>query len=412
MTDNNNKLSPRWHPPTKVLVAFLSFALLALFLYRFRSFIGTLVVSLIIYFLITPLVGAVVRQARLSWAAATNISFLFLLMVMVVVFTAVGLAVAQQFQALLDVTQSYFTDLPMQLESIIEQGVTVGPWFFDFSRFDTVTVFEQAAGIIDLAFSSASSVVFSVSSIALETVIGLIIALVISYFLTLDNARFRGAISNFVIPGYEYDIRRLGKELSRLWNSFLGGQLLVVTVTGVLTWVLISASGLRFSLGVGVLGGLGRFVPIFGPWVAGIVAAVVALVQPSNYLGLTPVAYALLVGLIILVINQLVDYVVIPRIMGSSLNISPAIVLIATLLGAILAGVLGLLLAAPVVASLALLGRYVMRKMIDQSPWEPPIDVVTEVRVPALARLLGRKPKGSAKSGAVEERLSGEDDID
>jgi predicted PurR-regulated permease PerM len=167
--------------------------------------------------------------------------------------------------------------------------------------------------------------------------------------------------------------------------------LLVVTVTGILTWMLISAAGLRFSLGVGVLGGLGRFVPIFGPWVAGIVAALVALVQPSNWLGLTPVAYAILVGVIILVLNQAIDYFIIPRIMGSSLNISPAIVLIATLLGAILAGVLGLLLAAPVVASLALLGRYILRKMMDKSPWDPPIDVVTEVRVPVLARLLGRK---------------------
>jgi predicted PurR-regulated permease PerM len=393
-------------------VAFIGFALVALFLYRFRSFIGTLVVSLIIYFLVTPLVGAIVRRARLSWVAATNISFLFLLMVMVVVFTAVGLAVAQQFQSLLDVTQTYFTDLPMQLESIIEQGITIGPWYLDFSRFDTVTLFEQAAGIIDLAFSSASSVFLGVSSIALETVIGLIVALVISYFLTLDNERFRSAMSNFSIPGYEYDIARLSKELNRLWSAFLGGQLLVVTVTGVLTWIFISASGLRFSLGVGVLGGLGRFVPIFGPWVAGIVAAVVALVQPTNYLGLTPVAYAVLVGLIILVLNQLVDYFVIPRIMGSSLNISPAIVLIATLLGAILAGVLGLLLAAPFVASMALLGRYILRKMMDQSPWDPPIDVVSEVRVPVLARLLGRKPKESNRSGPVEGGLSGIDDID
>jgi predicted PurR-regulated permease PerM len=311
-------------------------------------------------------------------------------MVMIVVFTALGLAVAQQFQSLFDVTQTYFSDVPDRLETIFEQGVEFGPWALDFSRFDTVTLFEQAAGIIDLFFSSASTVVLSVSSVAVETVVGSIIALVISYFLTLDYERFRNAWNNFSIPGYEYDIKRLSGALTRLWSSFLGGQLLVVTVTGLLTWGFMSAMGIRFSLGIGVLGGLGRFVPIVGPWVAGIVAAVVALVQPSNWFGLTPAAYAAVVIITILVLNQLIDYFVIPRILGTSLNISPAIVLIATLLGAILAGILGLLLAAPVVASMALIGRYIYRKMVDQSPWDPPIDEFPEARTPALARLLGR----------------------
>lgn len=400
MTQNPKDSSPRWQASTKALVTLFGFFLLAAFVLRFRSIIATLVVSLIVYFLITPLVGMLVRRARLSWVAATNISFLFLLMVMVIVFTALGLAVAQQFQSLFDVTQTFFTELPDRLEPIFEQGVNIGPWVLDFSRFGTVTLFEQTAGYIDLIFSSASAIALSVSSVALETVVGSIAVLVISYFLTLDNERFRKAGADFVIPGYEYDFKRLGAALTRLWNSFLGGQLFVVTVTGILTWMLMSAVGLRFSLGIGVLGGLGRFVPIVGPWVAGIIAGVVALVQPSNWFGLTPAAHAVLVGLIFIVLNQSVDYFVIPRIMGTSLNISPAIVLIATLLGAILAGVLGLLLAAPVVASMALLGRYIFRKMVDQSPWDPPIDEVPEVRVPALARLFRRIQRRSGKGEA------------
>ena len=166
MTKNMNDSSPRWQVSTKALVAFFGFVLLAAFLFRFQSILGTLVVSIIVYFLITPVVGTLVRRARLSWVASTNISFLFLLMVIIVVFTALGLAVAQQFQSLFDVTQAFFTELPDRLETIFEQGIFVGPWALDFSRFDTVTVFEQAAGYIDLVFSSASNVVLSVSTIA------------------------------------------------------------------------------------------------------------------------------------------------------------------------------------------------------------------------------------------------------
>jgi predicted PurR-regulated permease PerM len=281
----------------------------------------------------------------------------------------------------------------------------------DFSSFDTVTLFEQASRYIDLAFSSASSVVVRVSTFAVETLLGSIIALVISYFLTLDYPRFSRTWSEFKIPGYEYDIGRLSAALGRLWKSFLGGQLLVVTVTGILTWIMMSAIGLRFSLGIGFLVGLGRFVPVVGPWVGGIVAVVVALVQPSNWLGLTPTAYALLVGLLILTLNQLLDYYIIPRILGTSLNISPAIVLVASLLGAILAGILGLLLAAPVVASLALLSRYVFRKMVDQSPWEPPIDEVPEPKEPALVRIFSRARRPVSGQETAGGEPSGRDDI-
>jgi predicted PurR-regulated permease PerM len=395
MTQNLNESSPKWHGSTKALAVLFFFFLVSAFLLRLRSFLGVLVISIIIYFLITPFVRMLVRRGRLSWIASTNIAFLFLLMLFIVVFTAVGLAVVQQLQSLFDVTQSYFTDLPERLETIFEQGVALGPWTLDFSRFDTITLFEQASGYIDLLFSSASTVVLNISSVALETIVGTFIVIIVSYFLTLDTPRFRKAWTEFSIPGYEYDIKRLSSALTKLWNSFLGGQLFIVTITGLLTWVIMSALGLRFSLGIGVLGGLGRFVPIVGPWGAGIVAAVVALVQTSNWFGLVPGAHAALVVLLIIILNQAIDYFVIPKILGTSLNISPAIVLIATFLGAILAGVLGLLLAAPVVASMALLGRYIFRKMVDRSPWDPPIDYFPEEREPALARIFRRRKSDS-----------------
>ena len=390
MSQNPKESSPQWHISTKMLVALFGFFLLAVFLFRIRSFAGILVVSIIVYFLMTPLVRFIERIAKFSWAVATNISFLFLLMVLIVVFTALGLAVAQQLQSLFDLTQDFFTELPEQLETVIEHGLQVGPLALDFSRFDTVTLFEQAAGYIDLLFSSVSAVLLSVSSVAIETVVGSLIVLIVAYFLTLDNARLRQTFVGFVIPGYEDDIARLRGALSRLWKSFLGGQLVIVLVTGVLFWLIMSALGMRFSLGLGVIGGLARFIPFLGPLVAGILAGVVALVQPSNWFGLAPGAYAALVILFIILLNQFVDYFFIPRILGTSLGLPPAIVLIATLLGAVLAGALGLLLAAPIVASIVLLGRYIFRKMTDQSPWDPPIDEPPEQPEPALVRFFRR----------------------
>jgi predicted PurR-regulated permease PerM len=197
---------------------------------------------------------------------------------------------------------------------------------------------------------------------------------------------------NIAIPGYEEDFKRLKGALLRIWNAFLRGQLLVVTSTGILTAIVITTLGVRFSLGLGVLGGIAKFVPILGPITAGFVAALVAFFQPTNWFGITPFGHAVLVVICIFFLDQAIDYLLVPRIMGASLNLHPVVVLTGLLVGASLAGVIGLLLSAPTMASLILVGRYTFRKMVDLNPWDPPIDTIRriETREKPLVRVIDR----------------------
>jgi predicted PurR-regulated permease PerM len=217
--------------------------------------------------------------------------------------------------------------------------------------------------------------------------------LAVAYFLTLDYRRIQTAWQNFSIPGYEGDLDRLRRALNKIWDSFLRGQLLIVLITGVLTSVLMTALGVRFSIGLGVLGGLAKFVPIVGPVSAGAVAALVAIFQPENWFGLDPFTHAILIVACVIVLDQSIDYILLPRIMGTSLNLHPVVILVAAIVGASLAGVIGLLLSAPSTASLLLLTRYTFRKMVDLSPWDPPIDESPKVRASRLLRLLRRRQR-------------------
>jgi predicted PurR-regulated permease PerM len=110
------------------------------------------------------------------------------------------------------------------------------------------------------------------------------------------------------------------------------------------------------------------------------VAALVALFQPSNWFGISPLAHGVLVVVAIVVLDQTIDYVLLPRIMGSSLNLHPVLILIGAIVGASLAGIIGLLLSAPATATLLLLLRYAYRKLVDLSPWDPPIDAAPAPR--------------------------------
>jgi predicted PurR-regulated permease PerM len=386
----DRRQSPPWGTATKSMTAAFGLILAAALLWRFSSIVPLLVVAAILSFLVVPLARFVSLRTHLPWAISTNLCFLLLILVLLGASTATGLAVVQQLQALFITLQRILITLPATMAGLSQNTYVIGPWVIDLARFDLVVLAEQALGTVQPVLGQASGLVRSLASVALESLARLIFVLAVAYFLTLDYRRIQTAWQNFSIPGYEGDLDRLRRALSKIWDSFLRGQLLIVLITGVLTSVLMTALGVRFSIGLGVLGGLAKFVPIVGPVSAGAVAALVAIFQPENWFGLNPFTHAILIVASVIVLDQSIDYILLPRIMGTSLNLHPVVILVAAIVGASLAGVIGLLLSAPSTASLLLLTRYTFRKMVDLSPWDPPIDEAPKVRTSRLLRLLRR----------------------
>jgi len=96
----------------------------------------------------------------------------------------------------------------------------------------------------------------------------------------------------------------------------------------------------------------------------------VAFFQETTILGLQPFPYVVLVIGIAMLIDLLMDNFVVPRMMGDSLKIHPAAVMVAAIVFAQLFGLIGVLLAAPVMATVKLVTYYVFRKLFDLDPWE------------------------------------------
>jgi predicted PurR-regulated permease PerM len=157
--------------------------------------------------------------------------------------------------------------------------------------------------------------------------------------------------------------------LGKTWNSFLRGQLILSILIIISYYILLNILGTRAALAISLLAGLARFIPYLGPLVTWIVTAIVAFAQAGNYFGLEPLQYAILVLLACLILDQIFDNLVGPRILGETLGVHPAGVLVAAIIVARLIGIIGLILAAPTLATLNILGRYILRKMFDQDPW-------------------------------------------
>ncbi len=370
--------SPKWGITTKALVALAVMMIVAGMLVRFQHVIPILVLAPILTIVIVPVVQFMCVRMKMPWGLAATIAMLLFILLLTGASTVMGFAIVQQLQALFLIVQQFLLDLPAQLEHLSQYTYQLGPWVMEFSQFDLAAVGEQVIAAIQPLLREVSSLITFLATGVIESLTRIIFVLAITYFLIFDYRRIRAVLKNISIPGYKQDIQRLLRELLRIWQAFMRGQLLIVTITGFLTYMLMQILGVRFPIGLGVLGGIAKFIPIVGPVTAGLIAALVGLFQPSNWFGLVPLAYGAVVVICVVVLDQAIDYIIIPRIMGTTLNLHPVIILVGLVIGASLAGVIGLLLAAPTIASFFLIGRYVYRKMSDLSPWDPPIDVLAE----------------------------------
>jgi predicted PurR-regulated permease PerM len=229
-----------------------------------------------------------------------------------------------------------------------------------------MTGVRTAGGIVQTAVGIASSVV----SAALST---LLLAVLI-YFLTKDGRQLGVTVKNLVLPAYQSEVEELGRRLDVVWKSFFRGQIVLSLVVGFVVFLSTALLGLPGALVLGILAGLLEVIPNLGPVLALIPAVLVALVQGSNVLPVSNLIFALIVVLVYILIQQIENNYLVPRIMGHSLNLHPVFVLVGVVVGASFAGVLGAFLAAPVLASLKVLGLYAHAKIVDRDPLaEPPV---------------------------------------
>ena len=392
--------SPRWGANTKMVIGIAIIAMIAALMIQFRQIIGPLLLAFILAFLLHPLANRLSSGTALSWRMAVNLIYLILVVLLAGVLTLTGFALVQQVQSLVDFVNRFVNDLPALVTGLTSREYQIGPFFLDFSQFDLSALARQLLDVVRPLMGQAGNLVSKLATTTV-TVLGWgIFVLLISFFLLSESGRLPESLVPIKIPGYNADTRRLGRELTEIWNAFLRGQLVISILTAFAYEIMLTGLGMRFTLAIALMAAVARFIPWIGPAITWFVTALVALLQTSNYFGLQPVSYAALVLVACLLIDQIFDNVIVPRLLGRTLGLHPAGVLISAILLARLIGIVGLVLAAPVLATLALMGRYVVRKMLDMDPWPEKKRLEMEVpgsrafqRLKAWWRSLRRLPR-------------------
>jgi predicted PurR-regulated permease PerM len=361
--------SPKWSSTTKTVVGMAFVLVIAGLLVLFRNIIGPLILAFILAFLLHPVSAWTSKKLKISWRIAVNLIYLVLVLILAISFTLSGLAIIQQAQSLIVSIDNFIQTLPELVKDLSTRNFSIGPFHLDFSTVDLQSLTNQLLDMVRPVIGQAGALLGKFATSAATTFAWGIFVLLISYFLLSEAGILRENLVRLEIPGYNADIRILVKKLGATWNAFLRGQLIISLLVVVSYYVMLTILGTRLTLVIALMAGLARFVPYLGPAITWTVTAIVVFFQDGNYFGLEPLTYTILVVICCIMLDQIFDNVVVPRVLGQRLGLHPAGVLVAALVAARLIGLIGVVLAAPVLATLLLVGRYLSRKMFDLPPW-------------------------------------------
>lgn len=369
MEQTSSTSSPHWSSTTKLLIGLVIVGIAAFLLYRFSSLVPPLLMIVVFVYLLHPVAAVMSRGLRLSWKASVNILFLAIVLVLIGLLTWGGVGLVQQIQSLIRSVQDIVTNLPKYVAQFSTLIFTFGPFTLDMRTLDLNALSQQILSFVQPLLGRTGNLVGALASSAASIFGWTVFVLIVSYFVMVESSGLRRDLFRVEIPGYTEDFDRLGNELSRIWNAFLRGQIIIFGLAVVIYSILLPILGVRYALGIALMAGLAKFLPYIGPTITWVVMALVTFFQANHPFGLSALAYMLIVVITTSIIDWIIDSFITPRIMASTLKVHPAAILVAAIIAANLLGLLGVVIAAPFLASVTLLGRYTMRKMLDQEPW-------------------------------------------
>ena len=238
----------------------------------------------------------------------------------------------------------------------IEEGVEeITTWLLDgplkLSRGEIETYIDRAGEEIGKNTGLIASGVVRGAVAAAEAVAGVLLALVILFFFLKDGASIAAWFRDQFSEDSRHHVSELGE---RAWNTisvYVRGTAVIALVDSLLIGLALVLIGVPLVIPLMALTFLGGFFPLIGAVLAGLIAALVALVTSGPL-------DALLVLAAIVVIQQVEGDVLAPLVLGRAVRLHPLAILLSLTAGAIIAGIIGAFLAVPLAAIAATAGNY------------------------------------------------------
>jgi len=383
-----------WSPTLRYMVFGFLFIILVVGTWYIRSILTPIIIAAFIAYLIHPLVNLLNRRTRMSRRLAVGLVYFITLAVLIGTPSTL--------------TPIFFDQIKLEItevQNITNQLIT---WLSNPNPIPGIPI--NFGGLAAQLTQFRATFLTSLQSQTLQllgkTSLGalwLLVILAAVYYFLAEWPRLR----NGFIDSFPYESRaelnELYKRVRSVWMNYLRGQLLLMAIVGVtftIAWTIIGIPG---ALVLGVVAGFLTLIPDVGPFLAAMLAVAVALLEGSNWSWMPASSFivALITLATYLLLISIKNIWLRPFIMGRSVHMHEALVLISIILSTILWGILGALLVVPVLASLGVIFDYLRRRILGLPPFPPTEPFVLETpmvsgseKVAALKSRISRKRKG------------------
>jgi predicted PurR-regulated permease PerM len=384
---------------------------LAIAFYFFVGLVPLLVISALLAYLLWPIVNFVDAHVLgafgIRWRSmAVLLTFIGLITSIVAGIILILPVLVGQVSHLGERLPEIIEDVEVEIRQVLSRPLAFGgtPILIDgepivpIDRLEQITTTDPLNALVsdgefDIfatignVLTSIGAPAFSVLGGAINVIFNLTFIIVIMFYLMRDGEIFVGHIISITPKAYQGDMRRLFYELSHVWNAYLRGQLILCVSIGVAVYIAALILGLPGAPMLGLIAAFLEFIPNVGPTLATIPAVIVAVLSTSStFPFLSGIPFALAVMATWALIQQLEAIYLTPRVMGGGLDLHPLVVIIALLAGAYIGGAIGVILAAPFMATARVFGQYFYGKLFDVDPFPNPKPYEVDVHKPRLLR--------------------------
>ena len=183
----------------------------------------------------------------------------------------------------------------------------------------------------------------------------------VTFYILMDYTIYKEALFAVLPKKKREEIKELVGEINTMLRQYIRGQMLVCLTIGVSITIAMLIMGIPYAVLIGILAGILDVIPYIGVIVTMIPAVILAFLMKGPL-------FALFVLLILYFIHWLEGHIIIPNIMGNSINMPPLVVIVALIMGAQIMGFIGMLLAVPVAATIRVVVQfYVKRRQLSEA---------------------------------------------
>lgn len=355
-----------WNLQTRYIVLIIVLLIMAGLLYFLRPLIAPLMVAILLAYVLDPIVDLFMRRfggSRRLVVPLVYATFMILLAAIPAIYTPVIYA---------------------QLDSIREEVIHFQETVDEFLVRTNLTGIIQADDVGDFfSFLYNPQRLFGVVLAATENLAWILITFVSAFYILLDWERLRSFVLESPPEPYRKDIQIIYGKIKWIWQAYLRGQLVLMTTVGILSWLAGSLVGLPDSLLIGIIAGALDVIPSLGPFVAMVIATLVAFLQGSSYLNISNIWFAVLVLGLFATIQFFENIWLRPRVLSQRVQLHPALVFVAIVGSLALAGVIAALVIVPVIKTTEVLAGYLVRRILGLNPWP---ELEPEAARPTAAR--------------------------